>query len=314
MKVDSLRRHPMVQVIFKFLFVVVTSTVLSSLLHSLTNIYFNTNSIKYWRPLDTWQDIGFLIGWRITELGLEWLAGYDSYDAVALGILSHGPPLDLLVTFYGVPPTAVLHPLLINSFVTYISFRLVRPLSPPRMISSSRKDARRVANCEILQSTAVQLYIVFLAASVYTIVLFTAYKTYFPEYLVTYFNQIPNITAAYSPFYITKFPATILVGLAAKTFIFTPAIATPNDEDCDFDTVTASLWETLLYNIWGYSSKTKVVIKRTALLMIVSGMNTFLRTLKMIDGVEFTGAAIYSAIIILAFGITGTVLGLVAAF
>jgi len=73
------------------------------------------------------------------------------------------------------------------------------------------------------------------------------------------------------------------------------------------------LGETIRYNLWGYETRTRVVIQRTAVLMFVSGMNTFVQTFVTVNGVEVTGSAIYSAVWIVAAGISGSALGVVGA-
>ncbi|RKF55732.1 hypothetical protein OnM2_087034 [Erysiphe neolycopersici] len=252
--------------------------------------------------------------WTSFGLGLEWFAGYDSYDVIALTILSQGPSLYLLVAFYDVPLIAILPFLLIDSVVVFVSFRLVRPLSSFRYLSSRREASSRVANSDILSSITIQTHTVLLAALVYAVTIFTAYRTYLPRFLITYFNNLPRISAVHSPFYVTLFPATILVGLAIKTFIFTPAVAISTEDEQDiFDAQTASFWETLWFNIWGYGARTKLVIKRTIIIIIVSGVSTFLNTFLTIDGVEFMGSIAYTALVISASGFSCIALGIVAA-
>ncbi len=103
--------------------------------------------------------------------------------------------------------------------------------------------------------------------------------------------------------------------MAAKSFIFTPAAsAAPSSADAKntaFNPETATLGETFWHNAWGTSTRTKVVIKRTATLMLVTGVNTFVQTFVTIEGVEAAGAATYSAVWVAAALFTGTTLGLV---
>lgn len=56
-----------------------------------------------------------------------------------------------------------------------------------------------------------------------------------------------------------------------------------------------------------------MVITRTVTLMLVSGMNTFLQTLVTTEGVEALGALGYSAVWVVAAGVTGVALGVVGA-
>ncbi len=56
-----------------------------------------------------------------------------------------------------------------------------------------------------------------------------------------------------------------------------------------------------------------MVIQRTATLVLISGINTFVQTYVTIEGVEAKGAIAYSLIWSLAAAIAGTSLGIVGA-
>jgi hypothetical protein len=145
------------------------------------------------------------------------------------------------------------------------------------------------------------------------VTLFSAYTIYLPVYFVTYFTNIHTIAAAHNASLITLFPISLVLGLGAKSFIFTPATAVPS-RGIIFNPETATLAETLWYNVWGgYSPRTKVVITRTVTLMLVSGVNTFVQTFVTTEGVEVLGALGYSAVWVVAGGATGVALGVVGA-
>ena len=55
------------------------------------------------------------------------------------------------------------------------------------------------------------------------------------------------------------------------------------------------------------------MLKRTATLVLVSGINTFVQTFVTIEGVEMRGAAAYSAVWAASAGMTGLALGVVGA-
>jgi hypothetical protein len=220
--------------------------------------------------------------------------------------------LYLLGAFYNVRPTTVISSLLIDTLTTYIPFRLLRPLSPAHAASASPQSVA-VANREIVTDWSIQAATTLLAASIYSVVLYTAYVTYLPVYLVTYFSGIHSIAAAHSASPITLLPLTLLFGLASKTFIFTPAAAAPDAPAAAFDPATATLAETFWYNVWGFGAHSKVVIKRTLAVVMLSGVNTLLQTLVTVRGVEPAGAMAYSGIWAVAAGITGAVLGVVGA-
>lgn len=213
-------------------------------------------------------------------------------------------------TFYNIRPTTVLSSLIIDSITTYVPFKLLRPLSPAHAASAKYGS---VPNKDIVTDFSVQAYTTLLAAAVYSVTLYAAYASYLPVYLVTYFENIPSVAAAHAATPITLLPLTLALGLAARSFIFTPAAAISSTKAEPLDTVEGSLRETFWYNVWGYSERRKVVITRTVAVMLVSGVNTFVHTFVTLEGVEITGAAGYSAVWVLASGLTGLALGVVSA-
>ncbi|KAG0646867.1 hypothetical protein D0Z07_6247 [Hyphodiscus hymeniophilus] len=293
-----------------FPLLVLLSLTLSSLLYSFVAEYMEGDLASVARKLDQWHEVGAMVGWRTFELGLGWFGGYDGYDLFALSLLSHGPPLYLLAAFYDVRLTTVLSSLLIDSITIYVPFRLLRPLSPAHAASAEHGT---VPNREIVTDFSIQVYVEVLAAGIYSVTLYGAYASYLPVYLVTYFSGIPSIAIAHTATLITLFPIALALGLAAKTFIFTPAVTASTKKVAPVDTEETTLSETFWYNVWGFSERTRVVIKRTAALMLVSGVNTFVHTFVTMDGVEATGAAAYAAVWVLASGLTGLAVGIVSA-
>jgi hypothetical protein len=174
-----------------------------------------------------------------------------------------------------------------------------------------------VPNRDIVTDYQVQAYTTILAASIYSVVLFAAYTSYLPVALVTYFNDIPTIQAAHDASMLSLLPLTLILGLAARSFIFTPVTASaPSLADAKasaFNPATATLGETLVHNVWSYGPRTKAVIKRTSALMLVSGVNTFVQCYFTIQGVEVWGALAYAAVWVAAAGVTGVALGVVGA-
>lgn len=144
-------------------------------------------------------------------------------------------------------------------------------------------------------------------------VIYAAYASYLPITLVLNFKDIPSISAVHESNYITLLPTGLIAGLAATSFIFKSVTTTGADDVPEFDPASASFCETLKYNVWGYSARTKAVIKRTAILVIASGVNTFIRTIGTIQGVEPQGAAAYSAMWAAATLLTGLALSVVGA-
>jgi hypothetical protein len=172
-----------------------------------------------------------------------------------------------------------------------------------------------VPNADILTDAPITLLTTLLAGAIYSVSLLFAYATYLPTYLVVYFAGLPSLVRAHESTYVGLLPVTIALGFAARVFIFTPAEATgrtPADAENEaFDPVKASLRETVRWNFMGWSSQTKVAMQRTALVMLVTGVNTFLQTRLTIVGVETAGAAAWSSVWVLAAGVTGLALSVV---
>ncbi|KAF8864194.1 hypothetical protein BDZ45DRAFT_669757 [Acephala macrosclerotiorum] len=313
---DAVIRPSKIPRALRFPLVVVLSTVLSAFLYSFTADYTVASFAGVSRRYEGWEDIGVVVASRALELGLGWFGNYDGYDLVALTLLSHGPPLYLLKTFYEVKPVAIILSLIIDSLTFYIPFRLLRPLSLAHSASTSPNSVT-VPNNEIVTSLTIQAYTSILAACIYSVTLYTAYASYLPVYLVTYFSEIKTVAATHNSTPFTLFPITLLLGVAARSFIFTPAAASaPSTADAKlaaFNPASATLGETLWHNVWGFTTRTKIVIKRTATLMLIVGTTTFVQTFFTVKGVEAVGAVAYSGVWTLAAGITGAVLGLVGA-
>jgi len=295
--------------ILRFPLVVLLSLTLSSLLYTAAAEYTTGDLAGISKRLDQWWEIGTLVGWRTFELGLGWFADYDGYDLASLTLLCHGPPIYLLGAFYKIQPWTVLSSLLIDVLTTYIPFRLLRPLSRAHSASAFSTSVS-VPNREIVTDLSISTITALLASVIYSTTVYTASATFLPFYLVTYFDGITSLEAVYTASPISLLPITFLFGLASKSFIFTPAAATPTIQP-KFNPVTASLWETLAYNVWGYSTRTKVVIKRTVALVIISGINTLVQSFITVEGVEIIGAIAYSVVWSTAAGVTGLVLGFV---
>ena len=92
-------------------------------------------------------------------------------------------------------------------------------------------------------------------------------------------------------------------------FLFTPATAAKADkhdkQTAAFDPETATLGETIAYNLWGYSHRARILIKRTVILVAVGGVHSMLQTYLSLEGTEFAGAAGWSSVWGLAAALTG---------
>ena len=93
----------------------------------------------------------------------------------------------------------------------------------------------------------------------------------------------------------------IPVGIAAKSFLFvtaTGAVRAPEEEAelASFDPETATLGETIWYNFWGYSKKTRLLIIRTFTLAALAFFNTSLQLFITVRGVELSGAVGWASV------------------
>lgn len=206
------------------------------------------------------------------------------------------PYLYLLTTFYAVRPTTMWLGICIDVLSTYLPFTLLRDSSP---VHKSEVSKDQVANRSILNDLQIQFYTSFLAAAVYGLVVFASFRGWLPEYLIVHFEGLRDLSGAHEaalPFLTLGFT---LSGYAAQSFLFVPALgAKPDVHDmhmAEFDPETATLSETVWYNIWGYSKRSRTLIKRTATLAFASAMQTGLRTYITVNGVEFAGAAGWAA-------------------
>lgn len=187
-------------------------------------------------------------------------------------------------------------------------FYLLRPLSAVH--SSSGK----VPNSELVD-LPLQLYTAALSTGIYTVTLVLSLRFLLPRIFVLHFSGLPSIEPAYTASYAAALPVTLLFGGAASTFIFPPFATTGRTGNDDgvarFDPVNASLGQTVWWNIWGYTDRTKVVVRRTAVAAFVTAVNTYLACTMTIYGIESTGAVAYAAVWVFAALSTGLALKLV---
>jgi hypothetical protein len=244
--------------------------------------------------------MGLTVCYRF-ELGVAWCGGYNAYEVAALSLFSQGPVLFLLHYFYNVSALSALVSLVITTLSTTLPIHLVPP--PGSRRTSSNAPAPTT-------DRSINILTTLLVACINSVVLATAYATYLPVSLVTYFDAIPSVAAAHTSTYVTLLPLSLLAGVAARSFICAPYTAGLSTAKPEFDPAAASLGETVYYNLWGYSDRMREVFKRTAVLAGLSGVNTFALVLG-IGGVELWGAAAYAGVWVVAVGLSGLALGIV---
>ncbi|EXV03957.1 hypothetical protein X797_001627 [Metarhizium robertsii] len=244
---------------------------------------------------------------EVALLAVGWFGKLDSLEAGAASILAHGPTFYLLAAFYNLTPTTALSALAVDVLSVALPFYLVRPLS-------STYGSPTRADRDVLD-IPMQLLTTILSTGIYTVTLVLSLRFLMPRILVVYFSGLPSLEPAYSASYTDVLPVTGLFGLAASTFIFAPFAKTGKaEEDAkieQFDPVSASLGQTVCWNFWGYTAKTKVVIRRTAAAVLLSTVGTYLACTKTMYGIESTGAAAYASLWAVAALFAGVGLGLV---
>ena len=218
------------------------------------------------------------------------------WDLASLTMLSHMPYLYLLTTFYGVRPTTMWLGLLVDVSSTYLPFSLLRDSSPVHRSEASKAE---VANRSILNDLNIKIYTSFLAAAVYGVVIYGSFRTWLPGFLIVHFEGLKDLSGAYEAALPGVTIGFLISGYAAQSFLFMPALgAKPDAHDmqlAEFDAETATFGQTIWYNVWGYSKRSRTLIKRTATLVLASAMQTGLRTYITVEGVEPMGAAGWAA-------------------
>jgi hypothetical protein len=220
----------------------------------------------------------------------------------------HDRQIYLQAAFYNLSWATAAAALGVDVISIALPFYLLRPLA------AIHTPSAKIPNGELIDA-GLQVYTTALATSIYSVILVISLRFVLPRILVLYFNGVPSIEPAYTVNYAGVLPVTLLFGLAGSTFIFAPFATAGRAKDDDriaaFDPVEATLGQTVWWNLWGYTSKTKVVIRRTAVAVVVTALNTYLACTKTIYGVESAGAATYAVVWALAALCTGLGLGFV---
>ncbi|KAL8803536.1 MAG: hypothetical protein Q9182_003137 [Xanthomendoza sp. 2 TL-2023] len=293
--------------VLRFPTLVITSMIVSLAMYSFTSQFGAGDLAGVNRRLDEWWEIFGLLAWKATELGIGWWGEYDGHDLASLTMLSHMPYLYLLTTFYAVRPTTMWLGLFVDIASTYLPFTLLRDSSP---VHRSEATKYEVANRSILSDLNIKLYTSFLAAALYGIVIYGSFRSWLPGFLIVHFEGLKDLSGAYEAALPGVTTAFLISGYSAQNFLFMPALgAKPDAHDiqmAEFDPETATLSQTIWYNIWGYSKRSRTLIKRTVTLVLVSAMQTGLRTFITIEGVDLVGAAGWAAMWAIAATVVGS--------
>jgi hypothetical protein len=184
----------------------------------------------------------------------------------------------------------------IDVLTASMPLRLLRPLSPSH---TANPPTSALASRAITNDLPIRTFTGLLATAIYGMVLYTSFATILPSTLATRFDGLHDLSFMYETGFLPICALMLPLGFAACDFIFTPATAArvpAADSKKPFNPVTATLKETFMHNVWDYSARSKIVIQRTAMLVVVCGFNTWLQTFLTIAGVESGGAAIWATI------------------
>lgn len=226
----------------------------------------------------------------------------------SLTLLSHMPYYQLLRIFYGVRPTTILNNLSIDMLSVYIPFFFLRQNS---VTHDPKAPKSAVANRSVINDFSAQFLVSLLATGIYGLVLYVSLVSWLPLYLVTHFDGVRSLQGAHEAAYPFVAFGVIPLGFAAKAFIFTPAMGgkpdTRDARNAAFNPETATFWDTIKYNIWGHSKRTRTMIQRTITLIAFTGLYNALQTYFVVEGAEFFGAAGWSGVWAVAATLTGAV-------
>ena len=162
-------------------------------------------------------------------------------------------------------------------------------------------------------------------AAIYAVTLYTSAFTWLPVYMVTHFENLRALHDSREEDLMLQVLLAVPAGLATTRFLFVPAVAASNKllqafdavaAPPKFDSESATLSQTVAYNLGfgadGFSARTKVLAKRTIVLVLCSYINTFVRVFGTIEGSELVGSLGWSGMWAVAGLLTGLAYGWVA--
>lgn len=298
-RVPSVLRFPLVAII---------SLATSLALRSVSSPFSEGDLSGVSTQRDDWIEIAGFLGWKILDLAVAWFSDYDAWDTGALTFLAHLPYYYLLTLCYNIRPTTVLNSIAIDVLAAALPFYLLRQMSAP---NNSQAPKEAVANRPVIKDRSVRSSTSLAAAGVYSVVLYSSLKTWLPVFLITRFEGLRDLEGIHNAQFGTVIIGCIMNGIAAQIFIFTPSMGSKPDtrdaRNAAFNPATATFGETVAWNLWGHSKRTRTLIKRTWAVILASFGHTVLQTWLVVEGAEVTGAAGWAAIWAVAAVLTGTV-------
>ena len=151
----------------------------------------------------------------------------------------------------------------------------------------------------MITDSGVRFFTAVLGTLIYAVGLFISFKTSsFRLVLARDFTGLRSLSAAYEPAIPGLVIATMVLGAASSLFMFTPAIGAKRDDYDDaidaFNPEEATFSETLAYNIWGWHTRTRTLMKRTLTLAAMTALNTCLQLVVTVEGTDVYGSAVWT--------------------
>ncbi|KAJ5887839.1 hypothetical protein N7495_007880 [Penicillium taxi] len=208
----------------RFCLAVLSSLVLSSALFTFSSSLVGNHIGHVSKHLEEWWEVAGLLAWRVAEVGLAWVLGFDGFDVASFVYLTHLPTNVLLSAFYDIRPTAVLLSSAITIISTAIPFALLRQPWPAHKMSGA---SPAVANRAILQDIGTTISTTLTATSIYTVILFASFATWLPTHLVLHFGTIVDISIVHegSASIRALLIPLVLAGFATRDFLFVSSAA-----------------------------------------------------------------------------------------
>ncbi|EEP82656.1 predicted protein [Uncinocarpus reesii 1704] len=273
----------------EFVAVTACSLGLSTLLFSLSVPITQGDLAWTSKHLDSWVYVAALLGWRVLEIGTAWALGYDARDITSFVGLINLPTYVLLYSFYGLRPTTILTVAAINTISTTLPFFYFRRTNRIHSLTTSFERP-------VLTDRPTAIYTSLVSAAIYTVALYLSFATWLPTFLVTHFEGLPSIQAAYEgakgliPMFVSLLPA----GYAARDFLFVSSIGQPHaeDEGPEYVKRQGELFVTSLHRKhWApLPAKRKTLTARTISLAAMTFANTVVQLVGTINGVGIEGA------------------------
>lgn len=190
----------------------------------------------------------------------------------------------------------------INLISLALPFFLLRPLNAHNAAINKPLSV----NQAVAADSPIRLYMAIFAATVYSLLVYSSFYTWLPVHLVTHFDTIKTLELAHNAVLPIMIIASVPIGYAAEAFLFTASTAHPRSvSDKAFNPATATLGQTIKWNMGLKSARETVLAQRTLFLAAFTALNTMVRVWGTIEGSEPWGAAGWAGIFTVAALTTG---------